>query len=117
MATRYGRYVWPYIERVNPEEGAFLAEFSASRSGVIYKSDFSPAKLYLSDSGYFIFRQNYTLSNKVQAHRFVWRYFNGPIPDRMVIDHINHVRNDNRLENLRCVTVAENNRNRKIRCY
>ena len=39
---------------------------------------------------------------------------NGPIPDGMYIDHINHKRDDNRLVNLRLVTRIENQRNMSI---
>ena len=38
---------------------------------------------------------------------------NGAIPDNMVIDHINGIKNDDRLENLRCVTQRENCHNRR----
>ena len=47
----------------------------------------------------------------LRVHRLVWETFCGTIPDGYVIDHINTVRTDNRLENLRCVTVKENNNN------
>ena len=45
------------------------------------------------------------------VHRLVWETFNGKIPDGMEIDHINTVRDDNRLDNLRVVTHKENNAN------
>ncbi|HDU1553696.1 TPA: HNH endonuclease [Klebsiella pneumoniae] len=45
------------------------------------------------------------------AHRLIWIYHFGNIPAGMEIDHINHNRLDNRIENLRCVTRAENARN------
>lgn len=44
-----------------------------------------------------------------QAHRIVWKMAYGVDPD--VIDHINGVKDDNRLENLRSCTLAENSRN------
>lgn len=44
-------------------------------------------------------------------HRLVWEAFHGAITDGMEIDHINTVRDDNRLANLRAVTHNENNHN------
>ena len=46
------------------------------------------------------------------VHRVIWCMFNGDIPDGHEIDHINHIRDDNRLENLRVVTKQGNKRNR-----
>lgn len=45
------------------------------------------------------------------VHRLVYETFNGPIPDKMIIDHINGDRADNRLENLRCISQSENANN------
>lgn len=52
-------------------------------------------------------------SEKVRkmAHCLVWETFVGKIPDGFVIDHINTTRDDNRLENLRCVTPKGNANN------
>lgn len=47
----------------------------------------------------------------VKAHRWIWEYLNGPIPEGMTIDHINGVRSDNRIENLRLASNAQNIRN------
>lgn len=60
-------------------------------------------------------RRHVTKGNKdrtIFMHRFVWEIWNGRIPDGMIIDHINGDRLDNRLCNLRLVTIAESNRNR-----
>lgn len=45
------------------------------------------------------------------VHRIIWETFYGEIPEGYQIDHINTIRTDNRLDNLRVVTQAENNRN------
>ncbi len=55
----------------------------------------------------------YVTSNHKQylAHRIIWEAFNGKIPDGMQIDHINTIRDDNRLENLKLVSSKENANN------
>ena len=48
------------------------------------------------------------------VHRLVWEMHYGPIPEGMEIDHINGVRDDNAVENLRMATRAENGWNHKM---
>ena len=48
------------------------------------------------------------VSTATKLHRLIWETFVGEIPEGYEIDHINTIRNDNRLENLRCVTHKEN---------
>lgn len=47
-----------------------------------------------------------------KAHRLAWLYVHGEWP-AMCIDHINGVRDDNRIANLRCVTHGENMQNQR----
>lgn len=47
------------------------------------------------------------------AHRLAWLYMTGRWPKNQ-IDHINHIRFDNRFENLREVTLQENHQNLSI---
>ena len=49
-----------------------------------------------------------------QEHRVIMMLCFGHIPENAEIDHINHVRDDNRLCNLRFVTGSENNKNQSV---
>ena len=42
------------------------------------------------------------------VHRFVYECFNGLIPDGKVIDHVNNIKDDNRLCNLQLMSHQEN---------
>ena len=46
------------------------------------------------------------------VHVIVWEVYRGLIPAGREIDHINHIRDDNRLENLRVVTKTANRYNK-----
>ena len=47
------------------------------------------------------------------AHRLAWLYYYGSEAEGE-IDHINHIRDDNRISNLRVTTRDENQRNKKL---
>lgn len=49
-----------------------------------------------------------------RAHRLVWEIHYGPIPVGKQIDHINGVKSDNRIDNLRLATKSQNQQNKKI---
>lgn len=53
------------------------------------------------------------LGRNVMAHRVVWKWHHGTEPEE--IDHINGIKTDNRIENLRPASRQENNRNSAIR--
>lgn len=71
-------------------------------------SDFEMVKKYTwykrNDSGYI-----YNMKNRIYLHRFVMN-----CKKEEIIDHINRNRLDNRKENLRIVSLNENNHNRSI---
>src|SRR5262245_83243 len=46
----------------------------------------------------------------MSEHRAAWVYIHGAIPNDKQIDHINHKRDDNRIENLQLLTQRENGR-------
>lgn len=86
----------------NSETGFFtrlVSSSGAAKKGGVPKS--------INKDGYYQLRVNYKMYTQ---HRLAWLYVNGEFPNGD-IDHINHVRTDNRIINLRVVDKAENNKN------
>lgn len=55
-----------------------------------------------------------------REHRLIWIYFNGDVSNDIMIDHINRIKDDNRIENLRAVSRSVNGLNQKsknVRTY
>jgi hypothetical protein len=75
---------------------------------IVTDGEMKPISVNLS--GYYVVKIN---SKAYPWHRLVWEHFYGPIPEGMQIDHINGVRDDNRLENLRLATNSQNGMNTK----
>ena len=61
--------------------------------------------------GYIVF---YVNKKFILGHRIAWYAINGDIPSGMKIDHINGIKSDNRICNLRLVTDQGNARNMSI---
>lgn len=66
----------------------------------------------MSGTGYYAVRR---LGKNILCHRIVWELHNGPIPEGMVVDHVNGIPTDNRIENLRLATRAQNVHNQRMR--
>ncbi len=57
------------------------------------------------------YRRTYVDGATYAEHRIIWVWVHGSIPPGLYIDHINHLRQDNRIQNLRLVTPQVNNLN------
>lgn len=82
-------------------------DYYADENGNVY-SPIQKLKPTLHHTGYLVVS---ICGKQERVHRFVWEYFNGQILDDKLIDHINHIKTDNRLCNLRLVTSKENTNN------
>jgi hypothetical protein len=50
---------------------------------------------------------------QIKAHQVVWAFAGNSIPNGFILDHVNRIKTDNRLENLRLVTHLGNSSNRR----
>lgn len=104
--------------RYDPETGSLfwrerdLSLFPRAQVGRTWNTRYAgkEAMTALETNGY---RQGKIMGEYWQAHRAAWAIAHGYVPT--FVDHINGIRADNRLANLRDVSCTENNCNARIR--
>lgn len=83
--------------------------FTSDRTFFMYNDMYAGSVVSAyTDQGYLVARLGKKLH---RAHRVAWIIVNGEIPEGLVIDHINGIRDDNRISNLRCCSHKQNLRN------
>ena len=90
----------------DPDTGSFF--WAATRNNRTRKGQEAGS---LSDEGYVCVKVG---GRSYKAHRLAWLMSYGEWPAEQ-IDHIDHCRSNNRLENLRQVTHVDNHRNKSLR--
>lgn len=126
MRRKHDKYTpdeWFKLCRYDPETGFF---YWKERDYSLTFGGYTPARKYIpmfnrlyagkrADSKTpFGYRCVQPFYDKIQAHRLAWAWQHGAWPAGE-IDHINGVRDDNRLVNLRVVVPQENRRNSALR--
>lgn len=90
----------------NPETGIFTNRVDRGRRAAVGSETGS-----MEGQGYMNLKVN---GIKYKSHRVAWLMYTGYWPSGNM-DHINHIRDDNRIVNLRVVTPAENMKNQSQR--
>lgn len=93
----------------DPESGDFIRIHTNSEK-LIHQKLLGKVCGNPSSNGYLEISFN---NNNLQAHKLAWYIYYGEYPD-FYIDHINGVKTDNRIVNLRKSSALENMRNRKM---
>lgn len=95
--------IWLKIKEESWRDRAWNSRYANKKAGTISKKKSGNAylRVWLGDEKYY-------------AHRIIWILLNGAIPDGMEIDHIDGDGLNNKIENLRLVTAAENRKNAPI---
>lgn len=96
---KYGVFVWRVRKGTNPGIKTWNKRFAGTA-----------AAGYTDKNGYCFLSIN---NVKFLVHRLVWLYVNGSFPPEE-IDHVNGIRSDNRIINLRESTRSQQNFNRRL---
>lgn len=82
-------------------------------TGKIYRKKNNKEVTNKDKDGYILVDATYEKGKqgRMRGARLVWVLYNGNIPDGHVVDHVNRVRDDNRLENLRLASHKQNSVN------
>jgi hypothetical protein len=91
--------------------------YKLTQDGILTNTTLGKVITPIIKNGYVSVRMS--KNNKIHwrsLHRLMYETYLGNIPDGMHVDHINGIRTDNRIENLRLLTPLENNKNRKFLC-
>ena len=91
----------------DPLTGVFIWKAKVNRKSRVNLGEVAGGKIA---NGYW---RIHVLNRTYKAHRLAWLYVHGRFPAKH-IDHINRVKTDNRIANLREATPAENQQNRSL---
>lgn len=81
-----------------------------TKDGLVYRLDAKTNQLVICKLSYnkFGYLQVFTECGTKTVHRLVYETFINELPKGMDVDHINDIKDDNRLENLRALSHKDN---------
>ena len=84
--------------------------YEANRDGIVRHVENKKDIGSLKKCGYILITvYDRGIKKNYQKHRFIFECFHGKINDaKLVVDHINNIKTDNRLENLQSITQSQN---------
>ena len=87
------------------------AKYRYYSNGMIYLKEYHRWVGLTNSNGYLIVRINGKMKG---VHRVIYEKFKGPIPEKMDIDHINHDKTNNNIDNLDVKCRRDNTSRRRI---
>lgn len=95
-----------------------FSKYKIDQAGNVYNKHGLCLKHAVDADGYHCVTMVSDLGKKTRkfVHRLVLETYNPTTDMTLVADHINRIRNDNRIENLRWATRKENRNNAYIKC-
>jgi len=83
--------------------------YEANRNGIIRNIKRKKPIGCLNNHGYYhVTVYDNGKKKDFKSNRFIYECFHGVITDKRVVDHINNIKTDNRLDNLQLITHREN---------
>lgn len=99
------------LAKIQRELKDYILEHFSYKDGVIYRDDRKNSNGSLDKCGYLIYKIK---GVQIKAHRLVWFLNYREFPSQQ-IDHINRIKTDNRIENLRLADAFVQNRNKDFK--
>ena len=86
--------------------------WEANREGIVRHVENKKNIGRLTNTGYILITvSDQGIRKDYLKHRFIFECFHGKINDvKLVVDHINNIKTDNRLQNLQLITQSQNNK-------
>jgi hypothetical protein len=115
-ASRKAAYPLSFSMNISKDRLRALFEYDPATGSLISKQKRSSISVgdacgHIASDGYVYHRVD---GKEYLVHRLIWVWHFGEIPIASNIDHINGIKNDNRIANLRLVTQAENQKNKRL---